>query len=107
MPGWRLRSRPPTPGPNQVADAGAGRIICLGDVMVDVVAALPGPLALGSDVHAPIRYVPGGSAANTAAWLAIDGAEVTLIGRVGDDAAGTRAHVELANAGIVDRLQID
>ena len=49
-------------------------VVCLGDVMVDIVATLPGPLALGSDVHAPIRYVRGGSAANTAAWLAAIGA---------------------------------
>jgi ribokinase len=90
-----------------VADAGPGRIICLGDVMIDIVAALPGPLALGSDVHAPIRYVPGGSAANTAAWLAAAGAPVTLIGRVGDDAVGTQVHQELSTAGIIDRLQID
>jgi ribokinase len=90
-----------------VADAGSGRIICLGDVMIDIVATLPGPLALGSDVHAPIRYVPGGSAANTAAWLAAAGAPTTLIGRVGDDAVGTQAHLALSTAGIVDRLQID
>jgi ribokinase len=90
-----------------VADAGPGRIICLGDVMIDIVATLPGPLALGSDVHAPIRYVPGGSAANTAAWLAAAGAPVTLIGRVGDDAVGTQTHLALTAAGIVDRLQID
>jgi sugar/nucleoside kinase (ribokinase family) len=84
-----------------------GRIVCLGDVMIDIVATLPGPLALGSDVHAPIQYRPGGSAANTAAWLAAIGAAVTLIGRVGDDAVGTQAHHDLITAGIVDRLQID
>jgi ribokinase len=82
-------------------------IICLGDVLVDVIAALPGPLALGSDTPAPIRIGAGGSAANTAAWLATLGAPVTLIGRVGDDAAGTQVHQELTSRGINDRLQID
>jgi len=82
-------------------------VICLGDVMVDVLAQLPGPLALGSDVAAPIRLSPGGSAANTVAWLAALGTPVTLIGRVGDDDAGTRIHRELVAAGITDRLQID
>jgi ribokinase len=90
-----------------VADARPSRIICLGDVMIDIVATLPGPLALGSDVHAPIRYVPGGSAANTAAWLAAAGAAVTLIGRVGDDAVGRQVQAELSATGIADRLQID
>lgn len=83
------------------------RIVCLGDVMIDVVATLSGPLALGSDVHAPIRYIPGGSAANTAAWLASIGEAVALIGRVGADALGEQAHGDLAAAAIIDRLQTD
>ena len=35
---------------------------CLGDLMVDVVARLFGPLAEGSDSPAVISYVGGGSA---------------------------------------------
>ncbi len=38
---------------------------CLGDLMVDVVARLFGPLAEGSDSPGVISYVGGGSAANT------------------------------------------
>ena len=34
---------------------------------------------------------PGGSGANIAAWLARAGVDVTLIGRVGDDAARPRS----------------
>jgi sugar/nucleoside kinase (ribokinase family) len=75
--------------------------------MIDIVAELPGPLAMGSDVHAPIRYVPGGSAGNTAAWLAAIGADVGLIARIGDDAIGAQARQGLATAGIVDRLRTD
>jgi ribokinase len=55
--------------------------------MADVVAAHDGPIAAGSDTAARIRFRPGGSAANVAAWLAHTGAQVTLIGRVGTDAA--------------------
>jgi ribokinase len=51
------------------------RPLVLGDVMLDVVARLSGPLAPGSDAHAVIRFHGGGSAANTAAWLAEAGAE--------------------------------
>ena len=82
-------------------------IVCLGDIMVDIVAALPGPLALGSDTHAPIRYLGGGSAANTASWLASVGAPVSLIGRIGADAAGADARSVLAAAGVIDLIQVD
>ncbi len=50
------------------------RIVVLGDLMVDVLVRLSGPLAPGSDAAASIRFHGGGSAANTAAWLAAAGA---------------------------------
>ena len=62
-------------------------IYVLGDINVDVVAAHDGPIAQGSDTAAAISMRPGGSGGNVAAWLAHAGAEVTLIGRVGTDAA--------------------
>jgi ribokinase len=63
-------------------------VVCLGDVMVDVVAHLPGPLAAGSDTPAPISLYGGGSAANTASWLELLGVPTTLIAKVGDDVFG-------------------
>ena len=49
-------------------------IVVVGDLMVDVVAALPGPLAHGSDTPARDRAPrSGGSGANVAAWLAAAG----------------------------------
>ena len=45
-------------------------VVVVGDLMVDVVARLFAPLAEGSDSPGVISYVGGGSAANTAAWLA-------------------------------------
>lgn len=83
------------------------RIICLGDVMVDVLARLPGPLAAGSDTPAPIALLGGGSAANTAAWLAAVGAPVTLVARVGDDALGRAAMDELIRAGVELAVSVD
>ena len=56
------------------------RFFCLGDLMVDVVARLFGPLAEGSDSPAVISYVGGGSAANTAAWLARVGETSAFVG---------------------------
>lgn len=83
------------------------RVVCLGDVMVDVLARLPGPLAVGSDTPAPIALLGGGSAANTAVWLASVGVDTTLVGRVGDDELGRRAVAELAAAGVATAVGLD
>jgi sugar/nucleoside kinase (ribokinase family) len=66
-------------------------IVVLGEAMLDVVAFHDGALAIASDTPARITLRPGGAGANTAAWLAKAGAEVALIARVGDDAAGELA----------------
>jgi ribokinase len=76
------------------------RIVVLGDVMVDVVTRLSVPLAPGSDAPAVVRFYGGGSAANTAAWLAQAGAEPVLVGRVGDDERGHGVRDELRAAGV-------
>ena len=83
------------------------RIVVLGDVMVDVVTRLSAPLAPGSDAPAVIRFHGGGSAANTAAWLAEAGADPVLVGRVGDDERGRGARDELRAAGVDARLVAD
>jgi sugar/nucleoside kinase (ribokinase family) len=83
------------------------RIVVLGDVMVDVVVRLSEPLARGSDAPAEIRFHGGGSAANTAAWLAAAGAEPVLVGVVGDDERGREARAGLVAAGVDARLVVD
>ena len=83
------------------------RVVCVGDLMVDVHARLPGPLALGSDTPAPIAFTGGGSAANTAAWLARGGCAATFVGRVGDDAFGRHAVDELHAAGVELEVSVD
>ena len=83
------------------------RVVCLGDVMVDVLARLPRALALGSDTPAPITLHGGGSAANTAAWLVRAGMAATFVGRVGDDALGRVALDDLATAGIDLEVSVD
>ena len=82
-------------------------VVCVGDLMVDVVAKLPGPLALGSDTPSPIAFRGGGAAANVAAWLVSAGAEATFLGRVGDDAAGERALAQLEAAGVTVAASVD
>ncbi len=72
----------------------------VGDLVTDIVAVHGAPLAPGSDTDARITVTGGGSAANTAAWLAHLGVDVTLIGVVGDDAAGAARLAELRSAGV-------
>lgn len=86
---------------------GGGRVVCLGDVMLDIAAVLPAPLALGSDTPAPIRFSHGGSAANTAAWLAALGVPCVFAGRVGDDPFGRDAVATLSSHGVIPRVSID
>jgi sugar/nucleoside kinase (ribokinase family) len=83
------------------------RIVVAGDVMTDVVAALSGPVAKGSDTPASIVIRGGGAGANVAVWLARAGAQVTLIGRVGDDGAGRAALTGLRAEGVDARLATD
>jgi sugar/nucleoside kinase (ribokinase family) len=82
-------------------------VVVLGDVMVDVVARVSAPLAPASDTTAQIAFVGGGSGANTAAWLVEAGAAASLIGRVGDDAAGRAQVAELQDAGVDVRTAVD
>lgn len=80
--------------------AGPGGLLVVGDVMVDVVAAHDEALRPASDTAARIRMVGGGSAANTAAWLAHLGERPTLLCAVGDDPLGVGARHDLAAAGV-------
>jgi sugar/nucleoside kinase (ribokinase family) len=61
----------------------APRALVVGDVMVDTIVRLGGPIAVGSDRRASIVERPGGSAANQAVWLAHFGVKVDFVGRVG------------------------
>jgi sugar/nucleoside kinase (ribokinase family) len=78
-------------------------VVCLGDLLLDVIVRLDEPLSPGADAVALSRAGAGGQAANVAAWAAVLGAESRFIGKRADDAAGRlvdeqiRAHgVELA-----------
>ncbi|HEV3376390.1 MAG TPA: carbohydrate kinase family protein [Thermoleophilaceae bacterium] len=91
------------------------RLVVLGDVMVDVVCRLNGPIALGSDAPARIEFGYGGSAANVAAWAAsasgvpgrTAGDPPVLAGRIGADERGVAAEGELRAAGVDPRLAVD
>lgn len=71
------------------------KIVVVGDLAVDVLVAPSAPAVPGADVPARIRTTSGGAGANTAAWLAHLGVDVTLVGRIGDDPAGRAAAADL------------
>jgi ribokinase len=75
-------------------------VLVVGDIVTDVLAIHPEELVPGSDTPARVYVTGGGSAANTACWLAGLGRQVTMVGVVGDDAAGTDRLTELAAAGV-------
>jgi sugar/nucleoside kinase (ribokinase family) len=81
-------------------------VVVLGDVMTDVIARVAEPLAVGSDTAARIALRPGGSAANTAAWLGRLGVPVVFVGCVGDDAFGRDAHRALRASGVAPSLAV-
>src|SRR5207237_4801209 len=83
------------------------RVVCVGDLMVDVLAVLPGPLARGSDTPAEVRLLGGGAAANVAAWAVVAGASAVFVGRTGTDALGRDAVAQLAAAGVDARSTPD
>jgi sugar/nucleoside kinase (ribokinase family) len=69
----------------------------LGDLALDVVLAPARPLEHGTDVPGVVRFHQGGSAANTARWLARLGVRTTLACAVGRDGPG-RALVDALRA---------
>ena len=72
-------------------------VTVVGDLMLDVVVIPSRPLERGTDVPGAVALRQGGSAANTARWLARLGARSTLVTAVGRDPVG-RALVEAIRA---------
>jgi sugar/nucleoside kinase (ribokinase family) len=65
------------------ASTGSGRLLVIGDVMVDILVQSEGPIVAGSDRRARILVRPGGSAANQAIWMAHFGIAVDFVARIG------------------------
>ncbi|GAA3192607.1 carbohydrate kinase family protein [Actinocorallia longicatena] len=82
-------------------------LLVIGDVVTDVLARHGDALEPGavSDTRADISVQPGGSAANTAAWMASLGASVRLLASVGSDTGDWHRDVLLA-AGVSPVLRV-
>jgi sugar/nucleoside kinase (ribokinase family) len=79
------------------------RILVLGDLVLDVVLAAAWPVETGTDVPGRVEIRQGGSAANTARWLARLGAKVQLVCSVGRDGAGRSLVNQLERDGVTVR----
>ncbi|MBC7517692.1 MAG: carbohydrate kinase family protein [Microbacteriaceae bacterium] len=66
-------------------DPSRQRVIVFGDVIDDVVVVPSGGIRVDTDTKSSIHSYPGGSAANTAAWLGFLGTAVDFVGIVGRD----------------------
>ena len=76
------------------------RLLVIGDVAWDIFIRPEGDLVRGSDVLGTVDVMPGGAAANVAVWARRLGADVTLIGKIGDDILGTLMHTHLRSEGV-------
>lgn len=83
------------------------RFVVVGDLMTDVVAKVMGPVTLGMDTPAWVDSYGGGSGANVAAWLGIQGEHVVYVARRGPDVVGRTREMELLGYGIDARVVMD
>lgn len=86
-----------------------GSIIVMGDLMIDICAPLDSldalTLSRGSDLPSSITFDVGGSAANTASWLAAAGNSTYLLGAVGSDSMGETINSRLSQPNLHLKLQ--
>jgi ribokinase len=77
------------------------QMICaLGDLLLDVVVRLEGPIAEDTDTYGRTRVGAGGQAANVAAWVAGLGGSARFIGKRARDPAGQIVAAELERRGV-------
>ena len=76
------------------------KILCIGDIMLDVTAVIGKPIVEGLETRASISTFGGGAAANVASWLVAANTPSYLITRVGDDAAGKAVLDQLDQLGV-------
>lgn len=83
------------------------RAVVVGDLVLDLVVRVPGELNLGTDTRGEIFPRAGGSAANTATWLARLGVRAVFAGRVGTDPLGQALVRGLEREGVEARVAQD
>jgi ribokinase len=77
------------------------QMICsLGDLLLDVVVRLDGPIAEDTDTYGRTRVGAGGQAANVAAWVASLGGSARFVGKLAVDGPGRLVRAELEERGV-------
>jgi sugar/nucleoside kinase (ribokinase family) len=75
-------------------------VLVLGDIVLDVVLAPDRAIEAGTDVPGTVGIRQGGSAANTARWLARLGVDTQLVCSVGRDGAGRSLVIQAEGDGV-------
>jgi len=76
------------------------KVLCIGDVMLDVVVKLQGNINYGEDTASQITTHGGGAAGNVASWIAHTGTGSSIVARVGNDSAGAALISEFDDLGV-------
>ena len=76
------------------------KVLCIGDVMLDVVVALQAPINYGEDTPSKITTHGGGAAGNVASWIAHAGTSASIVARIGNDSAGAAITSEFDDLGV-------
>ena len=78
------------------------KICIIGDINVDVITLLSGPLQKNTDTTSVNAITLGGSTCNVAVWLTHLGVKVDLVGAIGEDVLGTWVITQLQAFGVSD-----
>ncbi|TCC30924.1 carbohydrate kinase family protein [Kribbella speibonae] len=84
---------------------GWGGLVCVGDLVEDVVVWAVGTARVGTDNPARVCRTRGGAAANVAAFAGRLGVAVRFVGRVGEDAVGAALVRDLTEDGVDAKVQ--
>ena len=76
------------------------KVLCIGDVMLDVVVLLQAPINYGEDTPSKITTHGGGAAGNVASWIAHAGTAASIVARIGNDSAGAAITSEFEDLGV-------
>jgi len=76
------------------------KVLCIGDVMLDVVVVLQAPINYGEDTPSKITTHGGGAAGNVASWIAHAGTSASIVARIGNDSAGAAITSEFDDLGV-------
>ena len=76
------------------------KILCMGDVALDVIAQLKEQINYGNDTASKISTHPGGQAANVATWITRTNNKAVIVARVGNDPVGFALISDLDKYGV-------